>query len=66
MKGPGTIRAPRLIVMGDLMRSLALAFVLASLSTAALAAEPPNVVGTWIPVEHSSARIGPRVTNPVK
>ena len=53
-------RLLRFILMGDLMRSLVLAFLLASLSTAALAAEPPNIIGTWTPVEHSSARIGPR------
>jgi hypothetical protein len=46
--------------MGDLMRSLPLAFVFASFSAAAFAAEAPNVVGAWIPVEHSSVRIGPR------
>ena len=42
------------------MRSFVLAALLASLSAAALAAEPPNIVGTWIPEKHVSARVGPR------
>jgi hypothetical protein len=42
------------------MRSLALAAFLALASTSAFAADAPNIVGTWVAVEHSSARIGPR------
>ena len=42
------------------MRSLVLAAFLALLSVPAFAADPPNLVGTWIPVEHSGARVGPR------
>jgi hypothetical protein len=42
------------------MRSLVLAAFLALLSVPAFAAYPPNLVGTWIPVEHSGARVGPR------
>ena len=42
------------------MRSLVLAAFLALVSAPAFAADPPNLVGTWIPVEHSGARVGPR------
>jgi hypothetical protein len=42
------------------MRPLVLAAFLALLSVPAFAADPPNLVGTWIPVEHSGARVGPR------
>ena len=42
------------------MRSLVLAAFLALLSVPAFAADPPNLVGTWVAVEHSGARVGPR------
>jgi hypothetical protein len=42
------------------MRSILLAAVLAVLSTSAVAADLPNLVGTWVPVEYSSGRVGPR------
>ena len=42
------------------MRSLRLAAFLVLLSVPAFAADMPNLVGTWIPVEHSGARVGPR------
>ena len=42
------------------MRSLVLAAFLALLSVPAFAADPPNLLGTWIPFEHSGARVGPR------
>ena len=40
------------------MRKLVLAAVLVAGAAPALAAEPFNFVGTWIPVEHASARLG--------
>jgi hypothetical protein len=40
------------------MRPLVLAFLFAGLSTTALAAEPFNILGTWVPVSHAAARIG--------
>lgn len=42
------------------MRSIFLAAMLAVLATSAFAAGPPNLVGTWVPVEYSSGRVGPR------
>jgi len=42
------------------MRSIFLAAMLAVLSTSAFAADLPNLVGTWIPIESSSGRVGPR------
>jgi hypothetical protein len=43
------------------MRRGVLAVVLGLLSAApAMAAAPPSVLGTWVAVEHSSARVGPR------
>jgi len=40
------------------MRLLAFAALLAAAATPALAAEPFNILGTWIPVSHAAARIG--------
>jgi hypothetical protein len=40
------------------MRSLALAVLLAGISSAAFAADPPNIVGTWVPVSYAGAYIG--------
>jgi len=42
------------------MRLPALAAALTILSASAFAADAPNIVGTWIPVEHSGVRVGPR------
>jgi hypothetical protein len=42
------------------MRSLVLAAFLALFSVSAFAADTPNLVGSWVPVEYSSARVGPR------
>ena len=40
------------------MRLLALAALLTAAATPALAAEPFNILGTWVPVSHAAARIG--------
>jgi hypothetical protein len=40
------------------MRSLALAVLLAGISSTAFAADPPNIVGTWVPVSYAGAYIG--------
>jgi hypothetical protein len=40
------------------MRSLAFAVLLAGISSAAFAADPANIVGTWVPTGLSAATIG--------
>jgi len=40
------------------MRSLALAGLLAGISSTAFAADPPNIVGTWVPVSYAQAYAG--------
>jgi hypothetical protein len=40
------------------MRSLALAVLLAGISSTAFAADPANITGTWVPVAFSAAEIG--------
>ena len=40
------------------MRLLALAALLTAGATPVLAAEPLNILGTWVPVSHAAARIG--------
>ena len=40
------------------MRLLALAALLTAAATPALAAEPFNILGTWVPVSHAASRIG--------
>lgn len=42
------------------MRSIFLAALLAALPASAFAADLPDLVGTWVPVEYSSGRVGPR------
>jgi hypothetical protein len=44
------------------MRTLMLAAALAVCSVPALAAEPFNIIGTWVPVEHAAAREGDSAT----
>jgi len=40
------------------MRLLALAVLLAGMSSAAFAADPPNLIGTWVPVSYAEAYAG--------
>jgi len=40
------------------MRSLALAVLLAGISSTAFAADPTNIVGTWVPTAFSAASVG--------
>ena len=40
------------------MRSLALAVLLAGISSTAFAADPANITGTWVPVAFSAAEVG--------